>query len=89
MPGRDRIGAQSTSDEGREGGRKDDRKGRTVFLSLVRSAVSLTRATQLFFFVWDTSKTSKALCHERFPLCKTREREQKTPDRSSGKSLKP
>ena len=31
----------------------------------------------------------KALCHERFPLCKTREREQKTPDHSSGKSLKP
>lgn len=72
---------------GREAGRMIERDG--LSLSLVRSAVSLTRATQLFFFVWDTSKTSKALCHERFPLCKTREREQKTPDCSSGKSLKP
>ena len=72
----------------REGGRKDDRKGQIVFLALVGSAVSLTRAALLFFFVWDTSKTSKSFCNEKSPLCKTREREQKTPDYSSGKSLK-
>lgn len=79
MPGRGRV---------MKGGREDDKKGQTVFLALVGSAVCLTRAAQLFFFVWDTSKTSTALCNERFPLCKTRERKQKTPDRSSGRSLK-